>query len=219
MQESQKGPSKVITLEDDPVALERDLENLKKNAIDLGASMAEIIPAEWIEIDERVRLKCSIPTCPYFDKSIHCPPHSPDLDLMRKTIDRYHHAILFALDIIPTTDFSDHSKGGETSKKWANKCLEITGKLETLAFGNGYHLAMGFSQASCLKALCGQDRCLVLDGGNCPYPLKSRPSMESVGIDVYRLVTKVGWDVYPIYRSVDPKAVRRALSVGIVLIK
>ena len=219
MQESQKGPSKVITLEDDPVALERDLENLKKNAIDLGASMAEIIPAEWIEIDERVRLKCSIPTCPYFDKSIHCPPHSPDLDLMRKTIDRYHHAILFALDIIPTTDFSDHSKGGETSKKWANKCLEITGKLETLAFGNGYHLAMGFSQASCLKALCGQDRCLVLDGGKCPYPLKSRPSMESVGIDVYRLVTKVGWDVYPIYRSVDPEAVRRALSVGIVFIK
>ena len=218
MQEGKKGPSKVITLEDDPVALERDLENFKKKALGLGASMADIIPAEWIEIDERVRLKCSIPTCPYFDKSIHCPPHSPDLDLMRKTISRYHHAVLFALDILPTTDFSDHSKGGEASKKWANKCLEITGKLETFAFGSGYHLAMGFSQASCLKALCGQDRCLVLDGGKCPYPLKSRPSMESVGIDVYRLVTRVGWDIYPIYRSVDPEKVPRALSVGIVFI-
>ena len=219
MQEGKKGPSKVITLEQNSAALERDLENFKKKALDLGASMAEIIPAEWIEIDERVRLKCSIPTCPYFDKSIHCPPHSPDLDLMRKTISRYHHALLFALDILPTTDFSDHSQGGGASKKWASKCLEITGRLETLAFGSGYHLAMGFSQASCLKALCGQDRCLVLEGGKCPYPLKSRPSMESVGIDVYSLVTKVGWDIYPIYRSVDPKAVKRALSVGIVLVK
>ena len=43
--------------------------------------------------------------------------------------------------------------------------------------------------------------------------------MESVGIDVYRLVTRVGWDIYPIYRSVDPRAVRRALSVGIVLVQ
>ena len=218
MKEGQKGPSKLIALEKEPEILENDLEIFKKKALDLGASLAEIIPAEWIEIDERVRLKCSIPTCPYFDKSIHCPPHSPDVDLMRKTISRYHHAILYALEIRPTTDFSDHSKGGEASKKWANKCLEITGKLETLAFGNGYHLAMGFSQASCLKALCGQDRCLVLEGGKCPYPLKSRPSMESVGIDVYRLATKAGWDIYPVYRSVDPKAVPRALSMGIVLI-
>lgn len=218
MAEAQKGPSKLITLDKDPDELARDLEDFRQKVLDLGASMAEIIPTDWIDIDDRVRLKCSIPTCPYYDKSIHCPPHSPDLDMMRKTISRYRHAVLFALDISPTTDFSDHSQGGEASKKWASKCLEITGKIETLALGNGYHLAMGFSQASCIKALCGQERCLVLEGAKCPYPLKSRPSMESVGINVYRLVTKVGWDIYPIYRSVDPKEVPRALSVGIVMI-
>jgi len=42
--------------------------------------------------------------------------------------------------------------------------------------------------------------------------------MEGVGIDVFRLVTKVGWDIYPIYRSVDPKKVPRASAVGIVFI-
>jgi hypothetical protein len=46
----------------------------------------------------------------------------------------------------------------------------------------------------------------------------ARPSMEGVGIDVFRLVTKVGWDIYPIYQTVDPKAVPRALTVGIVFV-
>lgn len=218
MPEGQKGPSKRITLKEDQEAQERDLEEFRQKALAFGASMAEIIPTDWIDIDERVRLKCSIPTCPNYDKSIHCPPHSPSLDMMRETIGRYKKAILFALDILPAYEFSDRSKEREAVKEWAKKCFEITGKLETLAFGRGYYLAMGFSQASCIKALCGLERCRVLEGSKCPYPLKSRPSMESAGIDVYRLVTRVGWDIYPIYRSVDPENVPRALSVGIVFI-
>ena len=218
MQGTKKGPSKLITLQKDHEAVERDLEEFRQKALDLGSSMAQIIPTEWIHIDERVRLKCSIPTCPYYDKSIHCPPHSPSLYAMRKTVSRYSKALLFALDIDPPQEFSDRSKERDAVKKWAKKCFEITGMLETLAFGRGYYLAMGFSQASCIKALCGLERCLVLEGAKCPYPLKSRPSMESAGIDVYRLVTQVGWDIYPIYRSVDPKEVHRALSVGLVFI-
>jgi hypothetical protein len=42
--------------------------------------------------------------------------------------------------------------------------------------------------------------------------------MEAVGIDVYGLVTRVGWDIYPINRSVIAKNVTRALSVGIIFI-
>jgi hypothetical protein len=42
--------------------------------------------------------------------------------------------------------------------------------------------------------------------------------MEAVGIDVYGLVTRVGWEIYPIYRSVNPAEVPRALSVGIVFV-
>jgi len=37
-------------------------------------------------------------------------------------------------------------------------------------------------------------------------------------MDVFGLVTKVGWDIYPIYRSVKADEVPRALSVGIVFI-
>jgi len=218
MPKNKRGASRKISLQTPDGILKHDLETLKQEALELGASMAEIIPAEWVEIDERVRLKCSIPLCPYYDKNPYCPPRGPSLDLMREAVRRYTWALLFALDVIPPEEFADHSIEREAVVTWGKKCLEITSRVETLAFGRGYYLAMGLGQASCLKILCGQERCLVLGGGKCPYPLQSRPSMEGSGIDVFRLVTKVGWEIYPIYRSVDPKAVPRALSVGIVFI-
>jgi len=181
--------------------------------MELGASMARVIPAEWVQIDERVRLKCSVSLCPNYDKSIHCPPHTPSPEFMRKALSRYAHAILFALDIVPVEHFSVRSIQRHGATDWTRKTFEIVGTLETLAFGTGYYLAMGFGQGSCRKALCGQNKCLVLEGGSCPYPLKSRLSMETVGMDVYGLVTRFGWEVYPIYRNVKPEVVPRALSV------
>jgi predicted metal-binding protein len=216
--EKEKGPSKVIALEGTDDILRKDLENFRQKALELGASMSEIIPADWVEIDERVRLKCSIPLCPYYNKCLYCPPHTPTPEIMRTALSRYDYALLSAFDVIPIQDFAGSSKERNGAAGWARKSFEITGKIETLAFGHGYHLAMGFAQASCLKALCSQERCLVLEGEKCPYPLKSRPSMEAVGIDVYRLVTRVGWDIYPIYRSVNCEEVSRALSVNIVFI-
>jgi predicted metal-binding protein len=217
MSKHQNGPSRLIVLDIPDKELRHDLEYFQQKALEFGASMAEIIPSSWVQIDERVRLKCATPLCPYYNKSIHCPPHSASIELMRKAVSRYSHAILFALDVIPVACFADRSKK-QQSAKWSKKGLEIVGRLETLALGRGYYLAVGYGQASCKKALCGQERCLVLDGGKCPHPLKARPSMEAVGMDVYGLVTKVGWDIYPIYRSVNADEVPRALSVGIVFI-
>lgn len=212
------GPSKKVSLEIPDRMVKRDLETLKQEALEWGASMAEIIPAQWVEIDERVRLKCLIPMCPHYNKNLFCPPHAPSLDLMRNAVRRYSWSLLFAVDVIPPAEFTDRSVERGAAAHWSKKCMEITGRIEVSAFGRGYYLAMGLAQGSCLKALCGQGRCLVLDGRKCPFPLQSRPSMEATGIDVYRLVTKVGWDIYPVYRSVDPEKVPRALSAGIVFV-
>lgn len=213
----QPGSSTLVTLEIAEEKLQRDLEHFRGYALELGASMAQIIPADWVEVDERVRLKCASPLCRYYNKNLFCPPNGPPLELVRNALKRYHQAILFALDVKPVEIFCDRANEREAAA-WAKKGLEIVGRTETLAYANGYHLAMGFCQASCNKILCRQPRCLVLDGGECPFPLKARPSMEGVGIDVFALATKAGWDIYPIYRNVDPKAVARALSVGIVFI-
>jgi predicted metal-binding protein len=212
------GPSRAIELKVSPDQLQKDLERFRQKSMELGASMAHVIPADWVEVDERVRLKCSVSLCPNYGKSVHCPPHTPSVEFMRKALSRYAHAILFALEISPVDHFSVRSIQRHAATDWTRKILEIVGTLETLAFGNGYYLATGFGQGSCRKALCGQDKCLVLEGGSCPHPLKSRPSMEAVGMDVYRLVTRVGWEIYPIYRSVNPAEVPRALSVGILFV-
>lgn len=201
-----------------PDRLQKDLEHLRQEAVGLGAAMSQVIPADWVQIDERVRLKCSVSLCPNYGRSVHCPPHTPSTEFMRKALSRYAHAVLFALDVRPVDHFSVRAVQRHAAEDWTRKCFEIVGNLETLAFGSGYYLAMGFGQGSCRKALCGQDKCLVLQGGTCPYALKSRPSMEAVGIDVYGLVTRVGWEIYPIYRSVNPAEVGRALSVGIVFV-
>ena len=218
MSKDTAGLSRKISLQVVGEVLKRDLSAFKQKALELGASMAEIIEAGWVEIDERVRLKCSIPLCPYYNKNPYCPPNGPSLDVVRKALDRYSRALLFAFDVIPPEEFSDRALERDAVANWARKSMEVAVKIETVAFGSGYHLAMGLAQGSCMKALCGLQKCLVLDGGKCPYPLRARPSMESVGIDVYRLVTRVGWDIYPIYRSVDPRVVPRALSVGIVFV-
>lgn len=214
-----KGPARKISLHMPDTVLRHDLETFRQKAFDLGASMAEIIPAGWVEVDERVRLKCSVPMCSYYGKNPYCPPNGPDPEFMRKALSRYSWAILYALDVVPTADFTVRTQGGRTAHVWARRNIEIAGRLETLAFGCGYHLAAGFSQVSCLAALCGPDaECQVLKGKRCAHPLQSRPSTESIGVDVFRLTTKVGWDIYPVYRSVDPDQVPRALSVGLVFI-
>ena len=212
------GASRRISLQVPEETLKKDLDLFRQRALEFGASMADVIPAEWVQVDERARLKCSVPLCSHYGKNIYCPPHGPDIETVRRALGRYSWAILLAIDVIPPAEFSDRSLEKKGAKEWARKCHEIVGRVESFAFGMGYYLAMGFGQASCRMALCGLDRCLVLDGGSCPYPLKARPSMEGSGIDVYGLVTRVGWDIYPIYRSVNPEEVRRALSVGIVFI-
>jgi predicted metal-binding protein len=218
MSNDRLGPSRVITSGISPDQVQRDLDHLKQKAVELGASMVQVIPANWVQIDERVRLKCSVPLCPNYDKCLFCPPRTPSPEFMRNALCRYHRALLFALEIIPVDHFSVRPTQRQAAAEWSRKCFEIVGNLETLAFGSGYYLAVGFSQGSCRRALCGRDQCLVLGGGNCPYPLKARPSMEAVGIDVYGLATRVGWEIYPIYRSVNPAEVPRALSVGILFV-
>ena len=173
MVNDQLGPSRTITSKIPPDRLQEDLEHFRQKAIELGASMAQVIPADWVQIDERVGLKCSIPLCPNYDKSIFCPPHAPSTEFVRDALSRYDHGLLFALEIIPVDHFSVRSTERHAAAEWSRKCFEIVGSIETLAFGSGYYLAMGFTQGSCRRALCGQNKCLVLEGGNCPYPLKA----------------------------------------------
>ncbi len=49
--------------------------------------------------------------------------------------------------------------------------------------------------------------------------MMARPSVESVGIDIFKLASEVGWEIYPIGGKKETlQSVKRAMVLGLVLI-
>ncbi len=199
--------------------VKRDLELYEKKAVQLGATDARIISARKVMIDPRVRLKCLVPRCHLYGETPNCPPYTPELHEMREIIKKYEYAILMKNDVIPVEDFLDNEKWHKAHMAHQGKTHRIVSGVEALAFNDGYYFAAGFAAGGCKTTLCGGRICQFLDSGRCRFPLKARPSMEAVGIDVYRLVSEVGWEIYPVaHRNVDPESIPCAISVGIVFV-
>lgn len=201
------------------VTIKKDLENYLKLAGEFGAADSKIIPAGWVRFDERVRMKCRVPRCHLYGSSPNCPPHTPDIDTMKKTMKKYRWAVLVKYNVPDTSDFVDQKKWLKGHEKHQRKIHDIVSAIESIAFNDGYYFSTGFSAGGCKTALCSGMACQFLDSGRCRFPLKARPSMEGVGIDAFDLITRVGWDVYPIAsKYADTDSIKCAVSVGIIFI-
>ena len=197
-----------------------DLERYREMALELGASGAAIVPTEWISVDERVRLKCLVPRCLRAGETPNCPPNAPDLDLVRRALDRFSWAILLKCDVGP---IGDYAPGAGKTKEEKRRTLsfhrasaKVVCELENEAYKDGYHLAMGFGGGSCKDYLCQGILCQYLDSGRCRFPHRARPALEAVGIDVVDLSRKAGWEIYALVD--DLSAIPCAVTVGMVLI-
>jgi len=197
----------------------KDLQEYVQFALEAGADDSMLIPAGQVVVDERVRLKCMVPRCHLYGSSPNCPPYTPDTETMKKVIAKYNWAVLVKNDVRPVEDFADQKKWLKNHEKHQRKTHDIVGAVESRAFNDGYYFAVGFSAGGCKTALCSGLVCQFVDSGRCRFPLKARPSMEGVGIDVFRLAVKAGWDVYPIAsRYSDPCSIKCAVSIGIIFI-
>lgn len=200
--------------------LQADLERYRALAIESGASQAAILPASAVEVDERVRLKCLVPRCLRAGETPNCPPNAPDLDLVRRALARFSWAILFKCDVGPLEEYAP--RRGQTAQEkrrvlsYHKASSDVVHALESQAYKDGYHLAMGFGGGSCKDYLCQGMLCQFLDSGRCRFPHRSRPSMEAMGIDVLGLVRQVGWQAYALIGDLDDIAC--GISVGIVFI-
>jgi len=205
------------------IRLQEDLENYIDTARANGASACQIIKADKVTVDERVRLKCFVPRCFRAGESANCPPHTPDLDFIRKALARYKWAIIFKTDVEPLADYlvSQSQTPQQRLKvlQFHKKSGDLVTLIEGMAFRDGYYLAMGLGGGSCKDYICNGLTCQVLDSGRCRAPLRARPSMEAMGINVFELVNKVGWTIYPLtYAEDKPESIPCAISVGIVFI-
>jgi len=200
--------------------LRADLEHYRELALESGASEAAIIPASYVTIDERVRLKCVVPRCLRAGETPNCPPYAPDLNLVRRALSRFSWAILLKCDVEPLEDYVPGRGATKADQRrtlsFHQKSNEVVCGLERQAYKDGYHLAVGFGGGSCKDYLCQGLICQFLDSGRCRFPHRARPAMEAVGIDVVDLINKAGWEAYALLH--DLSLVPCAVTVGIVFI-
>jgi predicted metal-binding protein len=196
-----------------------DLERYCLMAIELGASDAKVIKSNQVIVENRVRGKCLIPQCPHYGESVNCPPYTPLPEEMRMMIKEYKHGI-FVRMIIPADQIAGEKAAEENRlAPYRRKINEVVSKIESQAFYDGYPLAMGFVAGSCKKAFCPDIECSALvQGKGCRHPLWARPSMESVGMNVYMMAAKIGWDIYPIGKKVSLDDLPHGNYFGLILI-
>ena len=177
-----------------------------------------MISTDQIIIDERVRMKCLHPICQGYGSNIHCPPYVGTLDETRNLVKRYQYALFIMLRVPATELVGSQALEERTSRVSARKLNEIVSVIESAAFYDGYHLAMGFS-SGCKGIWCPDDVCTAIQlGGTCRHPLKARAGMDALGMDAYTMAAHVGWEMYPLGKSADPATVPYGTRLGLVLI-
>jgi len=199
--------------------LQEDLGKYRQRALELGATDAKIITTDNVVIDERVRAKCIYPKCYGYGTNINCPPYAMDLDLVRKVVNNFQYAIFAKVDVPSVKIAGPEARDRDLFAPWRRKMNEVISKIEAEAFFDGYYLAVAFGSGSCKSDFCPKVKCSALVSGQpCRHSLKARSPMEAVGMDVFTMGVKVGWDIYPIGASVSPSEVPCGLRAALVLI-
>ena len=199
--------------------LQEDLEKYRQKALEMGASQAAVIKAEDIPVDERVTLKCQIPRCFGYGAGAHCPPNTLKPEELRELLKKFHYAVLFIKEVPSEVIVRDKATIKERVAAY-QEVYKIVNQVESLAFHDGHYLAFGFGAGSCRHTFCGQqENCQALEGKRCRFSLVARPSMEAVGIDVYKMVAREGWNIYPIGSGAKPEDMPKGTLAGIVVVQ
>lgn len=142
-----------------------------------------ICPEKDIFIEQWVRFRCMF-GCGNYGKSGSCPPAVPSVAECREAIMGYRTAIL----IHQTIPFESRESYEEMSNQLHAKLLEAERQL----FLAGYYKALLLSHTDC--HICASCRA---NGNreNCVCKTKSRPSVEAMGIDVYKTARSAGYEI------------------------
>lgn len=199
--------------------LAENLQHYLNKALEMGATQAAVIRAESIPVDERVTLKCQIPRCFGYGAGAHCPPHTLKPSELREHLGKYEWAVLFTVDVPSEVVIRNKATIKDRVAAY-QKVYKIVSSLESTAFYDGHYLAFGFGAGSCRHTFCGlQETCAAMEGNKCRFSLLARPSMEAVGIDVFKLVAAQGWEIYPIGSGAEAGCVPKGTLVGIVIVQ
>ncbi len=208
------------------------MEILRNLAVTHGASGASIIDAGDIPVDPRVRFKCMIPKCYMSGRCGRCPPYGYSTEKTIRILNNYEQAIFFHVRvesaIIAAKSLSNSITSGQADEagnlfSLGGHCMLVYSLVRMIrkkAMKIGFCRTEGFSASNCKDILCFKKKtCRELNGsGECRNPEMSVPSMESAGIDAFRLAAKIGWEIFPIGAQCEPESVKRGMLMGLVLV-
>jgi predicted metal-binding protein len=171
----------------------RVIEGMPAEAKEIHPS--SVVTAPW------VRLKCQY-GCPRYDRGYCCPPETPTPEQTRKVLDSYNRSILF--------HFTAAKKSGQARGKLVRGFMDALVDLEGEMFKDGLYRAFVLLSGPC--ALC--EECGKLKGVPCRYGSRARPSMESVGIDVYRTAWNSAFPIAPLKEKEETQNLYCLMLVG-----
>ncbi|MFP4169421.1 MAG: DUF2284 domain-containing protein [Methanomassiliicoccales archaeon] len=175
------------------MSAEEDLSELCSSAKSMGAAKVSVLPAGSVVVDERVRLKCMVPACPNYGVNLMCPPRTVEPSRFSKILDGYAHAVLiqYPMDAEGELPVSDGGEGNGFHRT-LREFNQMLCDLEREAVNRGYRFAAALTGGPCV--LC--DQCVgQSSGAPCRKPMEARPSMEAMGIDVFRTAEKAGMPI------------------------
>ncbi len=206
--------------------IETNLEVLCRLAEELGATHAASFKAKGVVVDERVRLKCLVPICDDYGLNLMCPPYVMSLREFKEALAKYNWVILIQIEkLVPAEMMMEIQRADDVASLYEStkfldsynksfdpvklKLHRIVHKVEARSFALGYRFATGFIAGSC--KLCPECVASSNSKESCRHPFRARPSMEAVGIDVFKTAENAGLPF-----SVPPK--NKTVWNGLVLV-
>ncbi|MDI6734602.1 MAG: DUF2284 domain-containing protein [bacterium] len=171
-----------------------------------------VIRTKDIQVEQRVKNACKL--CDSFNNCYSCPPYSWKIEKTKKIISDYELGIMLVLrikDIPPRLmkiPFIAFFLQLIFVRKYVRKLHRMVLKLEGIAKKDGYEV-QGFIAGPCLLHLT---KCGAVDKSGCKLPKIRRSSLESTGINVYRLAKFYGI-------KIDKKLEDVVHLIGLLLIK
>lgn len=171
-----------------------------------------VIETKNIPVEQKVKDACQ--HCDSFNNCYSCPPYSWKIEKTKKIIADYELGIMLVLRIkdIPPRLMKISSIAFFLQlifvRKYVRKLHRMVLKLEEIAKKDGYEV-QGFIAGPCLLHLT---KCGAIDKSGCRLPKLRRSSLESRGIDVYKLAKLYGI-------KIDKKLKDIIHLIGLLLIK
>ncbi len=166
------------------------LEELKREALSLGATAAAIIPAGEIRVKNELAALCNGEyKCPNHGLAAGCPPHVEGPDQFRKWQAQSRYAVSVKIEL-PASVLYSHER-----KEVMQLLHQLVAGVEKKAVEMNFTNSRAFAGGSCKQLFCDRHPAcrVVAEKKPCRRPDTARPSMSGFGIDVIRLMTSSGW--------------------------